>query len=377
MSIDQHNYELYILDYYEGKLDADAARELMLYLEQNPEAKEAFENYEAIMLEPDLSQQFEPKSSLKKTEIVEVGVVNELNYENYIIESVEQNLTPAEQANLKEFLIKNPQLQKTFDTYKKTVLKPDMSVVFNGKEMLKKSRIVPLYATPFRRMVLTTASVAAVLAVVLFSEIIIRSFNATEKRGNNLISAIDITKSTRYATNITKQIPQNNTHLTDYQPTNQLASENKTFADLTPSTKIITATKLELKKGTQFVPSYNNNNDALASVMLVKRSEYTDAVNSREQLLSRRTREAKDSQEPGLTNYLVKGIKNAARNSTKNQEQIANNERLGFWDIAGFGVYTYNKLTDKNLKVDRETDASGRLMSFNLEDENSTNSEKK
>jgi hypothetical protein len=375
MSIDKHNYELYILDYYEGKLDADATRELMLFLEHYPDAKEAFESYESIMLEPDLSQQFAPKSSLKKMGIVEVGAINELNFENYFIESIEQNLAPAEQLDLKDFLIKNPQLQKTLDTYKKTVLKPDMSVVFNGKEMLKKSRIVPLHATPLRRMVLTTASVAAVLAVVLISGIIIRSINITEKRGIGLLSAVDLTKANRITNPATKQIPGNDIHQVAKQNTNPFTSENKTFADLNASTKLITANKLELKKGTQIEPSHNN--DALASVMLAKRSEYIDAVDSREQLLSRRTRETKNSQEPGLTDYLVKGIKNAARNSTKNQEQIANNERLGFWDIAGFGVYTYNKLTDNNLKVDRETDASGRLMSLNLEDESNTNIEKK
>jgi hypothetical protein len=375
MSIDQHNYELYILDYYEGKLDADASRELMLYLEQYPDAKEAFESYETIMLEPDLSQQFEPKSVLKKTGIVEVGAINELNFENYFIESIEQNLTPAEQLDLKEFLIKNPLLQKTLETYKKTVLKPDISVVFEGKELLKRSKIIALHPSPVRRMVLTTAAVAAMLAVVLISGIIIRSFNVTEKRGNSLLTAIDITTTNRNTTIATKKIPRNDIHQVAKQNTNPLTSENKTFADLTSSSKLITANKLELKKGTQIEPSHNN--DALASVMLAKRSEYIDAVNSREQLLSRRTRETKNSQDPGLTDYLVKGIKNAARNSTKNQEQIANNERLGFWDIAGFGVYTYNKLTDNNLKVDRETDASGRLMSFNLEDENSTNSEKK
>ena len=81
MSINQHNYELFILDYYEGKLDASATGELMLYLEQNPDAREAFESYEAIMLTPDLSQQFEPKSSLKKTAVVAVGELNEENYE--------------------------------------------------------------------------------------------------------------------------------------------------------------------------------------------------------------------------------------------------------------------------------------------------------
>jgi hypothetical protein len=373
MSIDLYNYELYILDYYEGTLDADATRELMLYLEQYPDAKEAFESYEAIMLEPDLSLQFEPKSSLKKTGIIEVGAINELNFENYFIESIEQNLTSAEQVNLKEFLVKNPQLQKTLYTYKKTVLKPDMSVIFNGKEMLKKSMIVPLHTTPLFRMILTTASVAALLAVVLLSGIIIRSFNATEKRGNSLLSAVDLIKANRNASNSPKQIPRNDIHPAAYQDRNPLTSENKTFAKVNSSFIIITANKLELKKSTQLEPSHNN--DDLASTMLVKRSEYTDAVNSREQLLSRRTRETKDSKETGLADYLVKGIKNAARNSTKNQEQIANNERLGFWDIAGFGVYTYNKLTDNNLKLDRETDASGRLMSFNLNDEN--NSEKK
>jgi hypothetical protein len=375
MSIDQHNYELYILDYYEGKLDADASRELLLYLEQDPEAKEAFESYEAIVLEPDLNKQFEHKSVLKKTGIVGMGNINELNFENFFIESIEQNLNQSEQHDLSDFLIKNPQLQKTFELYQKTVLKPDLSVVFKGKELLKRSKIIALHPATIRRRVLTTAAVAAMLAVVVISGIIIRNFNFSEKSGNRLMSSVDFTGSKRNIAVIPKQTSVKNNHPSALQMTKTEASENKTFADLNSSIQIITANKPEPGKNMQINPSQNTNE--LAMAVLTERNELTDAFNSREQLLSRRNKENKSTNEEGLADYLVSGIKNAARSSTKNQDQIENNKRLGFWDIAGLGVFTYNKLADKNVKLDRETDASGKMLSLNLEDENDNEKEKK
>jgi len=119
------------------------------------------------------------------------------------------------------------------------------------------------------------------------------------------------------------------------------------------------------------------NVDIASTADLSKRSEYAGIISERQQLQNRRNKEKENVETEGLANYMVKEIKNAARTTTKNQEDIKDNKKLGFWDIAGLGVYTYNKITDKNLILDKKTDASGRLMPFILEDENENTGEKK
>jgi hypothetical protein len=374
MSINQHNFELFILDYYEGKLDAAATGELMLYLEQNRDAREAFESYEAIMLTPDLSRQYEPKSSLKKTVVIAVGELNEENYEKYFMESVENNLSATQLSNLSEFVGKNPQLQKTLDNYKKTVLQPDLSLVFEGKEMLKKTLVVPLRPTPLRRMIVVSISVAAVLAVVLISGIILSNINTTDKNGSYAFSFVDISKSLRKTSAVVKQNEENDIPQSGNKVSYQTNTQNITFADMNSSNNKPALDKLQIKKGTYIEPTIGK--ELTASVVLLKRSEYSNLIDERELLLSRRNKES-TSQEEGLADYVVNGIKNAARSTAKNKEDIKDNKRLGFWDIAGFGVYTYNKITNNNLTLNKQTDASGRLMSFNLEDNSTLSGEKK
>ncbi|MEI6851405.1 MAG: hypothetical protein WCL06_01125 [Bacteroidota bacterium] len=375
MSINQHNYELFILDHYEGKLDTDATRELMLYLDLNPEAKEAFESYETIMLTPDLRQRFEPKSSLKKTVIVAVGELNEENYEDYFIESVENNLSIKEIAKLNEFLSANPHLKKSLETYKKTILKPDLSVVFGDKDSLKKTLITPKRPTPVRRMVLVSVSIAAMLILILLSGIVVRNMNYVSKNTSFAFATVDINRHNRKTILVEKQntgstIPQSRNLY------NNIAnSKTINFADINLSTNKNTLVKVQIKKETQI--ETKRNNDLTANAFLSKRSEYSGLIEEKEFLLSRRNKLKNNSQDEGLANYIVKGIKNAARSTSKNKEDIADNKKIGFWDVAGFGVFAYNKITNNNLVLDKKTDANGRLMSFNIEDKNAPSEEKK
>ena len=67
--INKHNYEAFFLDYYEKNLSTEEVAELMLFLENHPNLKEEFEDYEEIILEPDTTVIFENKNSLKKNSL--------------------------------------------------------------------------------------------------------------------------------------------------------------------------------------------------------------------------------------------------------------------------------------------------------------------
>jgi len=375
MSIDQHNYELYILDYYEGNLDANATGELMHFLEHNPEAKDAFDSYETLMLEPDLNQHFEPKSSLKKTAVIAMGELNGQNFENYFTKSIEHNLSAGETALLEEFLQKNPQLQKIYDLYKKTILQPDKSIIFDSKEMLKKKTIIPLRPKPVSRFIRVSVSVAAVFAVIIVSGIIIRNISSSRICGKNMISKAGCGHCQRQQKKSIKQIPFEDNHEQNTEISNILNTENKTFANNNLPARSEKIEKTETRKS--LYVKLMQNVDIASTADLSKRSEYAGIISERQQLQNRRNKEKENVETEGLANYMVKEIKNAARTTTKNQEDIKDNKKLGFWDIAGLGVYTYNKITDKNLILDKKTDASGRLMPFILEDENENTGEKK
>jgi len=137
MSINQHNYEAFYLDYIEGNLSAEIVAELILFLEENPAIKEELDDFDLIELNdtPDVSFN---KEGLKVH-------INKNNVEEFIIGSVEGVNNESDEIELAEFVNKNLESQKLLNRYKETILIAP-NVVFPNKYSLKKrSRVIVLY----------------------------------------------------------------------------------------------------------------------------------------------------------------------------------------------------------------------------------------
>ena len=270
MDINQHNYEIFILDYYEGTLDAKATGELLLYLEQNTEAKEAFESYEAITIEPEMDLKFHTKLSLKKNEIIAVDAFNGKNYEHYFIESVEQTLSAAMLGNLDEFILKNPQLNKNLGNFRKTILEPDYSIVYPEKELLKKIVLMSRKQNPIQKMVLYSVSVAAALAIVIFSGIVIRLTNIKENTGSNALAFDNVTNNRNTFT----QIHNTTTMFSSSSNPKQYTASSENISNANSSANLAIIDKIESKKFLNV--ELAEKSDFLTSATLEKQTEYTD-----------------------------------------------------------------------------------------------------
>lgn len=88
------------------------------------------------------------------------------NYEEWMIDYIEGNLSPEQQKELQEFLVFHPELQKELEAFGMTKLEPDMTVVFADKASLKREekagRVITMYS-----WIRYTAAVAAVLTVFI------------------------------------------------------------------------------------------------------------------------------------------------------------------------------------------------------------------
>lgn len=144
MQINRNNYEEYFLDYWENNLNESVRICLDRFLDENPDLQDKFYSFENIILKPDTNIFFENKSALKKNVVVPVSSVNESNYEHFFIAELEGELTVGESEKLKLFLKRNPFLEKEFELYKKSYLKPDTDITFPDKEHLKKKTILPV-----------------------------------------------------------------------------------------------------------------------------------------------------------------------------------------------------------------------------------------
>lgn len=140
MAIDKNNYEAWFLDYAEGNLTERQVEELFAFLEDHPELKDEFEEgIEVIPLRHEDSG-FAGHEDLKREQ--QVGFITLDNYEEYMIASAEEDLSPAEKEELDQFMANHPELEGEKAIYAGIDLVADTSIVFPDKASLKKETLI-------------------------------------------------------------------------------------------------------------------------------------------------------------------------------------------------------------------------------------------
>ena len=141
MNINRDNYEAYFLDYYERQLSPEMVEEVLFFVEQNPDLKQVFEEFEAVSLVADQDIIFDKKSFLKKNQVFATAQINELNYEEYLFDETEGLLNAEQLASLEEFISINPQFENDRKLYALAHLPSENAIVFEAKESLKHKAI--------------------------------------------------------------------------------------------------------------------------------------------------------------------------------------------------------------------------------------------
>ena len=195
MNIDRNNYEIYFLDYLEGRLTAEETAGLLLFVKENPDLKALIEDEEWISLDPDKAIDFYPKFALKRetNEVDESGLtdigslpgnavistsgINARNYEEFMVRYHENDLNDSEKSALADFLKDNPSLIREFELFENTLLKADTAISYPYKSGLKRN-IIKRYRT---KKVLAIISMAA--SVLLFSTLMLKYINQPIPKG--------------------------------------------------------------------------------------------------------------------------------------------------------------------------------------------------
>jgi len=141
MKINRDNYEEYFLDYHEGQLSPDMVEEVLRFVENNPDLKQVFVDFETVSLIADQDIVFETKSLLKKNQVFATSRISELNVEEYLIRETEGMLDTAELASLDEFISINPQFEMDRKLYGLAHMPIEKNIVFTAKESLKQKAI--------------------------------------------------------------------------------------------------------------------------------------------------------------------------------------------------------------------------------------------
>lgn len=146
------NYEAYYLDYLEGNLSPSDEELFLAFLNEHPELEL---DGELAYLDDSNQVNFPLKESLLVFD--ETETIHETNLDGFMIAAVENELSAQKNEELHTYISKNKHAQSDFQTYQKSKLKPDLSVVYPHKTSLQKNKTVPIYT-----LFSIVASVAAV-----------------------------------------------------------------------------------------------------------------------------------------------------------------------------------------------------------------------
>lgn len=141
MKIERHNYEAFLLDYQEGRLDKATEKALAVFLAQNPGLGKLEDYADELPQLPRPTIRFDAAAQLKKPEILPVAEINQENHTDYFIAAHENQLSLAARENLNAFLELNPALKEDFQLLAKTYLQPDHQIVFPHKHSIKRHHI--------------------------------------------------------------------------------------------------------------------------------------------------------------------------------------------------------------------------------------------
>ncbi|OFX82757.1 MAG: hypothetical protein A2W99_06575 [Bacteroidetes bacterium GWF2_33_16] len=165
--INRDNYGKYFIDYLDGVLTQSEVNQLMDFLASNPSIKEEFDEFENTKIIVDKNINYKNKKSLlKKTSVFEV--YNENNFNELCIARIEGDLTKTEKIEFNTLIEQNPMLKKDFALFEKTVLIPEMDLIFKSKSFLKKSSVIKKQREGYFQFLSIAASVITLIALAIF-----------------------------------------------------------------------------------------------------------------------------------------------------------------------------------------------------------------
>ena len=181
MRITLHNYEIYFIDYHEGRLSTNETNELMEFLAANPSLKNEFEDYKYEPLSPDLEITFSHKSSLKKNDFLFTS-----EKEEKIISYLEGDISDEDKSDIEKDIEEDALTEKAYAQFQTTILTPDPSIEFPFKSALKKKAVANIFYTPW------AGYAAAALIIILIGISSLFLFNSDDTPGRDQYALFDL-----------------------------------------------------------------------------------------------------------------------------------------------------------------------------------------
>jgi hypothetical protein len=337
MTINENNFEAYMLDYLNGNLDPLTSAELMAFLAENPGYEKLLPTYDCNVMSS--CKEHLPDKELLKKDFSDIPAINVSNFDEFCIAFSENLLKETDRLRLAYYLKQNPERQQDFNLYQILQLRIDKNIRYAGKLRLKRqvARVRVL------RYALYTIGIAASL-VLLFIQI-----NRNQPEENPEITSINNRSDTPTISSPARVITSN---------TEKTISEVK--RTIIPGENYIHEVRIVSQN--QIIKHDTFKLQPLIPITIA-------GINSRiihPPLLAH--------QQPIRNHEKNEDIFLADNGPIQSESFLDSNlgkfiKKLNYWKAAETVVLGFNYLTESQLSLEKQTDENGKLTGFSLNTE--------
>ncbi len=368
MEINRANFEIWFLDYHEGRLSETQQAEVLRFVVENPDLEALFSGFAPITLSTETAAVFSGKELLKQKAIPVAGISGQ-SIDRFLVSELENQLSTREQADLEEFLVYNPQFERDRKLYAFTKLKADKSLVFGNKRSLKHSVFT------LRRLAAYSLSAAASIALLIGIYVSLNSNHQTIENNQVATTTPTVTPSTVEPlesaiapVQITNTKQEAVLAETKKEPSKSKTTASKpTLRDSEGNLDYLANKPIALDFQQETIPSflafYEHSKVAMANNIA-----FYNEVQAAGFLHPHEETEVEPAPEKALLAFFVDAVKKPF-SSKKEPEVEKEPQRVNFWTVAELGVKTYNALSRSEVDLNLKRDKNGNVVSYSLQSE--------
>ena len=369
VNINHSNYEEYIVNYLDGNISPLETAELFLFLEQNPALNEDIEELRNMRATADESAVFGFNEVLKHNYDADALEINQDNYLYYFTAALEGDLTEKGQKHVNEFVAQHPALQRDYELMQQCRLPVDEAIVFSGKESLKKK---PLFVISRRNWIVSIAASILIL-ITLFIRMEPQTIESASERAGGY--EIPVMPDLKVTDENQAEVPAEteNPVIKNEEATSVVKVKGQVNAvskDRAPGSDTEIAPLPALSPIHQVQAPVNNAAPFDVNMRNTYSSLYQDIRLSQELMLAYAENVRYEDNTRKSPVNVGRRFGHILQSSTQVASQVSGS--LNGWAVADLGIKGFNALTDNELKLVREVDASGKTGDVRLEDEEKT-----
>jgi hypothetical protein len=346
MQIDRSNYEIWIIDWLDGNLSDHQAEELKLFLVENPDIREEFEELSSFRLKPS-QESFLHKSALKKG----IPDLSASQFEYLCVAYLENDLSDNQRTELLQIIGNDPEKKRNFELIQKARLSPKKVNFEHKKQLIKR--------TPFQkviRMSVIGLSAAATVALIITAWLLIPR-NITEKTNISSQNTIPDTTNERPQSQINqeKQDANNIVAVTNRKKENTF---NKVKGNITvniPPDILTNSEDDSLRTNTR-------NNEMSVIKIRIQAEINLFQVTEGNKLIALSLSPVAIDYDDGRSN-IGKFISRTFRDKILREKKV-NDTPLKPYEIAEAGITGLNKLLGWEMALNEKTDVDGNVKSI-------------